>query len=101
MQIRRLDQQTSSYGPARGTGRSSAGQTGVEVDRSNSHPIDHSTVRTESETRLASLRTHLQSTATVRSDAVQAARSKVAEGYFATRASAEQLAATNLQNDYF
>ncbi|SFI37177.1 hypothetical protein SAMN05421753_108131 [Planctomicrobium piriforme] len=100
MQVRRFDHEPHAFAQTRGTVRPQAEQIAEGSATSNSQRIDQSTTRTE-DSQLASLIEGTRSFSDIRSDAVEAAREKVAQGHFATRESAEQLAATELRNEYF
>jgi hypothetical protein len=102
MQIRRFDHEPHAYADPQGPVRSAGEQGGASAANSVGSRTDQSTPRTDrSDAQLASLIERFRSVPEIRSDAVEAAREKVARGDFTTRQAAEQLAATDLRNQYF
>jgi hypothetical protein len=101
MQIRRIEHEPHAYAPPKGPlGPAGKGGTGAVSARPSA--VSSSQTNTEtSGSQLATLRERLKTVPGIRSDAVKAAREKLARGDFLTRNAAEQMAATKLHDDYF
>jgi hypothetical protein len=100
MQIRRIEHEPHAYTAPKGP----VGPAGQGGTSSSIRPAAVSSMQTNTETsgsQLVNLRERLKTVPGIRSDAVKAAREKLARGDFLTRNAAEQMAATKLHDDYF
>ncbi|WP_437227801.1 hypothetical protein SH661x_000562 [Planctomicrobium sp. SH661] len=102
MQIRRYDTESHGYAQPKSALRVSGEQSGKSqatsgVSRADLVPNTAGT----SDSRLAGLTARLKNLPQIRTSAVEAAREKLARGEFTTRQAAQQLAATDLRNEFF
>ncbi len=99
MQVRRFEAD-SLYLP-RGTSRPAAEQAGDRSELTQTTRTTGSNSKTEYASALTPFLDQLSDIPRVRADVIDAAREKVAQGFFDTRGTAEQLAATTLRHEYF
>lgn len=101
MQVQRFEHDRHPFAQPHGTTRSATEQSGERTISSSSTRIDQPRTTSEADAPLSALKERLRGVSKVRSDVVAAAREKVAQGLFDTRASIEKLAASELRHNYF
>ncbi len=101
MQVQRFEHDRHPFAQPHGTTRPAIEQAGEKTVSSNSPRVDRPRTTSESGSQLSALTERLNGVSKVRSDVVAAAREKLAQGLFDTRASIEKLAASELRHDYF
>ncbi|WP_437191305.1 hypothetical protein [Planctomicrobium sp. SH527] len=101
MQIRRIDNEPHLQAQPNATPRAHAESQGNDGVSQTRQQAGNSALRTEADAQLTTLVERLKTHINVREDVVAAAKEKLAAGSFSTRASAEQLAGSNLRLNYF